>query len=432
MTTADGKHDSAHQSASPSGQVAGLLGGLPGLGFFTRSISGKIIGPYLLVIFAFAIIVTYAVMRLVAGSLEERYLSQLGDAGRSANESVVRIEQDHLKSLRLMTFTEGVAEAARKATKDAPVEQFNQAKGELEKLLKPHQVNARLDYVEAVGPDGELVNALREGDQAARTPANPKVGTWPITQRVLRGETDQQGDKFSELVLDTAADPEKPDGNPGPIFYTVGPIRDGDQVVGAVLVGTPLEKFVQRLARESLTNVSLYGLQGEVLATTLPPDKDGLAGQAIHQDEFRRLTSPEQIVITRGIDSGNRRYQELLGGLEIRGSRQFVVGVAIPQNAIIQAGEATRNQLILLFSVMVAFVLLVGLIVARIITQPILRLVQAHQRIAAGELGPEVFVEVSTNDETGFLTRTFNDMVEGLRDREKVKDAFGRYTNPAL
>jgi adenylate cyclase len=41
-------------------------------------------------------------------------------------------------------------------------------------------------------------------------------------------------------------------------------------------------------------------------------------------------------------------------------------------------------------------------------------------------------VPVLGNDETGRLTVRFNRMLEGLRERELLRDSFGRYLTPEL
>lgn len=39
---------------------------------------------------------------------------------------------------------------------------------------------------------------------------------------------------------------------------------------------------------------------------------------------------------------------------------------------------------------------------------------------------------VRSGDELGRLTRAFNDMLEGLRQRDFIRDTFGRYVSPEV
>ena len=64
------------------------------------------------------------------------------------------------------------------------------------------------------------------------------------------------------------------------------------------------------------------------------------------------------------------------------------------------------------------------------ITTPITQLRDATRRVAAGDLTTRV--SVASTDETGELARSFNQMVAGLEQRERLRDAFGTFVDPEL
>jgi adenylate cyclase len=64
------------------------------------------------------------------------------------------------------------------------------------------------------------------------------------------------------------------------------------------------------------------------------------------------------------------------------------------------------------------------------ITNPILRLLEATNKLSRGEF--DVKVDSKNNDEVGLLSANFMKMSSGLQEREKVKDALGRFVNPAI
>src|SRR5207249_1524593 len=74
--------------------------------------------------------------------------------------------------------------------------------------------------------------------------------------------------------------------------------------------------------------------------------------------------------------------------------------------------------------------LLLGLLVARRLTRPISALTRGVARVAAGDLSQEL--PVRSRDEVGQLTRAFNEMVAGLRQRDFIRNAFGRYVSPEV
>ena len=74
--------------------------------------------------------------------------------------------------------------------------------------------------------------------------------------------------------------------------------------------------------------------------------------------------------------------------------------------------------------------LLLGILFARRLTRPISALTGAATRVARGDLSGSL--PVRSRDEVGLLTRAFNEMVEGLRQRDFIRNAFGRYVSPEV
>jgi class 3 adenylate cyclase len=72
----------------------------------------------------------------------------------------------------------------------------------------------------------------------------------------------------------------------------------------------------------------------------------------------------------------------------------------------------------------VVLALLGAVLVARRVSRPVLTLAGGARRVAAGDF--DVAVAVSQRDELGELAATFNDMVGGLRERERVRDELER------
>jgi adenylate cyclase len=62
---------------------------------------------------------------------------------------------------------------------------------------------------------------------------------------------------------------------------------------------------------------------------------------------------------------------------------------------------------------------------AIVLTKPILKLALGTQTIAAGNF--DITLPVTTRDEIGDLTESFNDMARNLREKEKIKRAFSSY-----
>jgi HAMP domain-containing protein len=77
--------------------------------------------------------------------------------------------------------------------------------------------------------------------------------------------------------------------------------------------------------------------------------------------------------------------------------------------------------------VALAGALLVGMLLADSIVGPVRKLVAGMREVLRGNLRFRARLE--RQDELGFLARSFNEMVGGLQERERVKDTFGRFVS---
>ena len=87
----------------------------------------------------------------------------------------------------------------------------------------------------------------------------------------------------------------------------------------------------------------------------------------------------------------------------------------------------TIEQTVILDAIAALVVIAISLwFVGRSLTRPVRLLAEAQQRLEAGDL--RAGAAVVSDDELGRLTAAFNRMVRGLRERERLRDAFERFT----
>lgn len=82
------------------------------------------------------------------------------------------------------------------------------------------------------------------------------------------------------------------------------------------------------------------------------------------------------------------------------------------------------------FGVSAAISMWLSLVLADAVSGPVIDLRDATRRVGKGDL--TVRVPVVCTDETGQLAASFNAMVAGLGERERLHEAFGAYVDPAL
>ncbi|MCW8914541.1 MAG: HAMP domain-containing protein [Magnetovibrio sp.] len=101
--------------------------------------------------------------------------------------------------------------------------------------------------------------------------------------------------------------------------------------------------------------------------------------------------------------------------------------------AVIRADEDEKFLLVISI-VLTLLALIISMGVAILITQMLVKnvrnLVSAAEAVENGDL--DVEVPIVTQDEVGKLTASFNEMVSGLRMKERIKDTFGKYMDPRL
>jgi len=68
--------------------------------------------------------------------------------------------------------------------------------------------------------------------------------------------------------------------------------------------------------------------------------------------------------------------------------------------------------------------------VSRSLTRPLARLDSGMGKVAEGDLS--VRLPVTSNEEIGELTSRFNQMVEGLRERQRIRETFGKYVSESV
>ena len=74
--------------------------------------------------------------------------------------------------------------------------------------------------------------------------------------------------------------------------------------------------------------------------------------------------------------------------------------------------------------------IMAGVVLARRVTGPLSALTRSVAQVAEGDLSQSL--PIQSSDEVGQLTSAFNDMLEGLRQRDFIRDTFGRYVSPEV
>ena len=364
----------------------------------------KITIPYLVVAILLAGLATWVISQSFVNGLQQRFNVQLVDGFQTASTEVFKSESTALITERAIAHTTGVAEAA--AARDGVG---------LNTLVRPLAVNTHAPLVQVLDASGVRLYGLRlipgENAQADAT----DFAAWSPVRRVLAGESDALGDKFSGVL----------DGPDGPVLYVAGPLVLNNKRMGVVLVGYPLNALLPRMIADSTAQVTLYRPDGQAALSTFPKALQ-LSALTLSSAVLAAVNLPgPQLLQNRLWTLDANQYNEAVGPLLVRGQPSgWAIAVALPRSLITSGASVSPIQLAVAFALAVLAVIALGVLVAKIIAIPLFELVDASTRVADGDLDAEV--REQAQDELGLLSRQFNYMVSQLRQREIMRDLFGR------
>lgn len=386
------------------------------------SLLWRITLPFMLLAMILGFGAAYLVNRFISEDEGLRFQRQLVNSGQQAADSVVRAEIDLLELERLVANTEGVADAAAAGDAEA-----------LRVRVLPLVVNAKADVVAVLDEQGtSLLTVRRRPDSTAGDYDTLRGETyyaeWQFVQQVLAGVSDEVvGDKHAGM------EPIILDGVERHVFFVAGPLFDSAQTLkGAVLVGEYSDRLAMTVEDEAGANISIYALTtGETLSSTLElSDLSSLnltAEDMASVGEVGEARSPVRSIL---VDFEN--YGEVLTPLVVREQTVTLGTMGVSLLLVpVQTGAGGDLSNVLRFGVVgLVLTVLIGLLLSNSITRPLTRLVEASAKVAMGNL--EAQVPERGTDEIGVLGKTFNRMVEGLREGSIYRDLLGRTVTPEV
>src|SRR5882672_12519707 len=121
-------------------------------------------------------------------------------------------------------------------------------------------------------------------------------------------------------------------------------------------------------------------------------------------------------------DEFNQKVEEI---------RQDMMAQVRSDSVVTMRDQQTAITISAILTVLAALLgLMFSLFISTGITTPVRRLLDGTRAVEAGRLDGSI--DVTTKDEIGQLTAAFNNMVEQLRHKERLRETFGRYVDPRV
>ena len=378
----------------------------------------KITLPYLVLTILFAVGFAFLLNQVVLANNAERFQEQLAIAGQQTVNWLAREESRLLNSAQRLIYTDGVREHI--AARDTEG---------LHALLLPLAVSSQEEAIEILAPTGISILSLRRNpgtvvENFSASQADDRLAGWSIVNTVL---TDAEQNVYRHQA-DVVAAPW------GSYLYTASPIlSENGQFQGILLLGKSLGSIASEVRRETFAHLTVYDLAGQPLVSsiqladgttaTVPP----LAATA--SETILAADAPETLIRTLALEAPG--FREIVVPWQVAGGRTVgLTGIALPQTGLAQTGQQILRQVLLFALITVLIVGVVGVFLARRITEPLLEVVTASSQVAEGNL--DMTVRPVGNDEVAMLAESFNDMVAGLREGSVYRDLLGRAVSPAV
>ncbi|WP_000310340.1 adenylate/guanylate cyclase domain-containing protein, partial [Leptospira interrogans] len=188
-----------------------------------------------------------------------------------------------------------------------------------------------------------------------------------------------------------------------------------------------LEKFLNAFQKQDISEIFLVNGEGDLIAHSDPKLLQS-------NTNFMNLPIVESMVKssenTKQIEYKDKDGNAWFGSYQKLGFGGAAVVSIVPENKAFEAVYKIQKTNLLIMGIALCLALIIVFFFAKTITKPVLNLLRATTEIAQGNF--KIKISSITNDEVGLLTDYFVDMSKGLEEREKVKDALGRFVNKEI
>ncbi len=277
----------------------------------------------------------------------------------------------------------------------------------------------------------EKILALRAGREPSAgqlEPAPVLADGWPNVKAALQGNPSQGGFLYKENSGPGSKDPIT-------AFQTVSyPIqsRRGGDVLGVLILGVPLDKPLAENMKKLTDSEIAFFINKQVSASTWPMDKyqfltDNLSSKIPSAEMWKdKETSPSASFTLNG-----ENYRGLFAPFKDTQNQilgNYAILRSVDKALVMQ--KNLQNSIEVIGAAGIVFALLMTLFIAGRITEPLNSLLMGVQELARGNLTAQV--PVKTHDELGVLARSFNEMMQGLKEKERVTNILGKYISPEV
>lgn len=202
----------------------------------------------------------------------------------------------------------------------------------------------------------------------------------------------------------------------GTLITTSFPIFNAsDNVLGTVSSEVRIDQLIEIIRTIETgydSQAFLIDSNEQFLAHTDLDDEDDTL-QTLQEDNDLAILSSTLSSSDQGVQDLTYRGQDASVYYQYLPRLNWTLGVVIPHSEMYQELNTLMISIVTVSTVMILLFLVYGYIFSNKLTKPLIKLNDKVREVTAGDLS--VTIESDSNDETGELTRNFNQMVKSLR-----------------
>lgn len=211
----------------------------------------------------------------------------------------------------------------------------------------------------------------------------------------------------------------------GAPLFTIGfPLAKDDygNVTHVVLAELRLDRLQKAFAANSVYTMYLVDNEGRLLAH--PDENRVLKGQNMRDVEIVKFA------MSSDVKMGQKKFRDPETGQSLIGAyTKTALGVTTvaeaSEDVIMEAARSVRREAFLIAGRLVSIALFLMFLVSITLSSPIEALAELTSEVAKGNF--QVKAKIKSRDEVGQLGQAFNSMIEGLVERDKVKNMFSKF-----
>jgi len=197
---------------------------------------------------------------------------------------------------------------------------------------------------------------------------------------------------------------------------------DNGKITEIALADIRLDRIQKLFSSVSERIIYLVDREGHVLAH---PDEK----QALSSKNLSNIPIVAKALSTK-ISQGQMKFDDPQSGETFVGAfakTPFGVTVIsqVPESIILEPSKHVRREAFFITGMVLSAALFFIILFAATLTRPLELLVDATKRIAKGDFNSQLHIQ--TQDEVGALATSFDKMIEGLKERDKVKNLFNKF-----